>query len=78
MSLYGYLPHEYYCALSLADHYDLYPWDSIIHNMVPERYPRDEDDDASAFASDIDEDEDSVDADSAPAIQEPSASHDCI
>jgi len=34
MSLYGYLPHEYYYALSLADHYDLYPWDSMIHNIV--------------------------------------------
>jgi hypothetical protein len=52
--------------------------DAMFHNMVSERYPRDEDDDASASASDIDADEDSVDADSAPAIQEPSASHDCI
>jgi hypothetical protein len=48
--------------------------------MVSERYPRDEDDDASASASgsDIDEDEDSDDAAFASAIQEPSASHDCI
>jgi hypothetical protein len=32
MSLYSYLSHEYYYALSLADHYDLYPWDSMILN----------------------------------------------
>jgi len=40
MSHYGYLPHEYSYDISLADHYDLYPWDSMIHNMVSERYPR--------------------------------------
>ncbi|RHN77028.1 hypothetical protein MtrunA17_Chr1g0150311 [Medicago truncatula] len=51
--------------------------------MVSERYPRDEDDDASASASDsvLDEDDDSVSdevlAVSAP-ILETSASHDCI
>jgi hypothetical protein len=80
MSLYGYLPHEYNYALFLADHYDYYPWDSMIRNMVSERYPRDEDDDASASASgsDIDEDEDSDDVTSASAIQDTSASHDCI
>jgi hypothetical protein len=32
MSHYGYIPHEYTYALFLADHYDLYPWDSMIHN----------------------------------------------
>jgi len=32
MSHYGYLPHEYTYALFLADHYDLYPWNSMIHN----------------------------------------------
>jgi len=72
MSHYEYLSHEYTYALFLADHYDLYPWDSMIHNMVSERYPRDENDDtASAFDSEIDEDEDSVDAASASAIKEP-------
>lgn len=79
MSHYGYLPHEYTYALFLADYYDLYPWDSLITNMVLERYPRDEDDDASASA--LDEDDDSVSdevlAVSAP-ILETSASHDCI
>lgn len=80
MSHYGYLPHEYTYALFLADHYDLYPLDSKIHNMVSERYPRDEDDDASASASDydIDEDEDSDDAAFASMIKGPSASHDHI
>jgi hypothetical protein len=34
MSHYGYLPHEYTYALFLADHYDLYPWDSMIHNTM--------------------------------------------
>jgi len=33
----------------------------MIHNMVSERYPRDEDDDASACDSASDEDEDSGD-----------------
>lgn len=61
MSHYGYIPHEYTYALFLADHYDLYPWDSLITNMVSERYPRDEDDDASACDSASDEDEDSGD-----------------
>ena len=37
MSHYGYLPHEYTYALFLADHYDLYPWDSMIHNNNPYR-----------------------------------------
>jgi len=32
MSHYGYLPHEYSYAIFLADHYDLYPWDSMITN----------------------------------------------
>jgi len=34
MSHYGYLPHEYSYAIFLADDYDLYPWDSIIHNTT--------------------------------------------
>jgi len=61
MSHYGYLPHEYIYALLLADHYDLYPWDSMIHNKVSKRYPMDEDEDASACDSASDEDEDSGD-----------------
>jgi len=32
MSLYEYLPHEYSYSLSLADHYNIYSWDSMIHN----------------------------------------------
>jgi hypothetical protein len=75
MSLYGYLPHEYNYALFLADHYDYYPWDSLIRNMVSERYPRNEDDDvASASDSDIGEDEDEESA-SASSILDSSASH---
>jgi len=58
MSLYGNLPHEYSYALFLVDHNDFYPWDSMITNMVSERYPWDEVDDiASDFDSKIDEDE---------------------
>ncbi|CAJ2629463.1 unnamed protein product [Trifolium pratense] len=58
MNFYEYLPHEYSYALYLADIYDLYPFDSMIHNMVSERYPRDEDEDSAAdFDSAIDEDE---------------------
>jgi len=60
MSHYGYLPYEYTYGIFLADHYDLYTWDSMIHNMVSERYPKDEDDDASASDSAYDEDDDSV------------------
>ncbi|CAJ2641871.1 unnamed protein product [Trifolium pratense] len=59
MNFYEYLPHEYSYALYLADIYDLYPFDSMIHNMVSERYPRDEDEDSAAdFDSAIEEDED--------------------
>ncbi|CAJ2635747.1 unnamed protein product [Trifolium pratense] len=59
MNFYEYLPHEYSYALYLADIYDLYPFDSMIHNMVSERYPRDEDFDSAAdFDSAIEEDED--------------------
>ncbi|RHN65961.1 hypothetical protein MtrunA17_Chr3g0085631 [Medicago truncatula] len=58
--------------------YDFSPYDSMILNMVSERYPREEDDDASAFDSDIDEDEESDDAASASAIPETSSSHDRI
>ncbi|CAJ2657439.1 unnamed protein product [Trifolium pratense] len=59
MNFYEYLPHEYSYALYLADIYDLYPFDSMIHNMVSERYPRDEDEDSAAdFDSAIEKDED--------------------
>lgn len=67
MSLYGYLPHEYRYALFLADHYDLYPWESMIRDMVSERYPRDEDDD-DASVEDSDEDEVSVEDSNEVAI----------
>ncbi|MCI33397.1 pentatricopeptide repeat-containing protein, partial [Trifolium medium] len=46
-------------ALYLAYEYDLHSYDSMIFNMVSERYPRDEDDDSAAnFDSAIEEDED--------------------
>jgi hypothetical protein len=62
MYLYEFLPHEYSYALYLADYYDLYPFDSLIHNMVSERYPRDEDEDcASAYDSKICEEDEPVD-----------------
>ncbi|CAJ2639757.1 unnamed protein product [Trifolium pratense] len=61
MNFYEYLPHEYSYALYLADIYDLYPFDSMIHNMVSERYPRDEDEDcASAYDSESCEEDESV------------------
>jgi len=81
MSLYEYLPHEYSYALFLANYYDIFPWDSMITNMESKRYPRDEDNDASAFESKIDEDEeydDAVLATSSSALQETLAYHDCI
>jgi len=34
MSLYEYLLHEYSYACFLADHYHLYPWDSMITNKL--------------------------------------------
>jgi len=34
MSFYEYLPHEYSYACFLADHYDLYPWDSMITTIT--------------------------------------------
>ncbi|CAJ2636146.1 unnamed protein product [Trifolium pratense] len=62
MNFYEYLPHEYSYALYLADIYDLYPFDSMIHNMVSERYPRDEDEDrASAYDSEYCEEDESDD-----------------
>ncbi|CAJ2654845.1 unnamed protein product [Trifolium pratense] len=62
MNFYEYLPHEYSYALYLADIYDLYPFDSMIHNMVSERYPRDEDEDyASAYDFESCEEDESVD-----------------
>jgi hypothetical protein len=52
MNFYEYLPHEYSYALYLAYEFDLHPYDSMIFNMVSERYPRDEDEDlASAYDS---------------------------
>jgi hypothetical protein len=58
MSFFEYLPHEYSYALYLAYEYDLHPYDSMILNMVSERYPRDDDEDSAAdFDSAIDEDE---------------------
>jgi len=49
--------HEYSYACFLADHYDLFPYISMIHNMISERQLRDEDDD-DAFAFDLAYDED--------------------
>ncbi|CAJ2663784.1 unnamed protein product [Trifolium pratense] len=52
MISYELLPHEYSYALYLSYAYDLHPYDSMILNMVSERYPRDEDEDcASAHGS---------------------------
>jgi hypothetical protein len=48
----------------------------MLHNMVSERYPKEEDDDASAFDSYIDEDEVSYDPASSFPILETSSSHD--
>ncbi|PNX82056.1 pentatricopeptide repeat-containing protein [Trifolium pratense] len=62
MNFYEYLPHEYSYALYLAYEYDLHPYDSMIINMVSERYPRDEDEDcASAYDSESCEEDESVD-----------------
>jgi hypothetical protein len=59
MSSFEYLPHEYSYACYLAYIYDFSPYDSMISNMVSERYPREEDDDdASAIDSAYDEEED--------------------
>ncbi|KAK2438538.1 hypothetical protein QL285_023307 [Trifolium repens] len=58
MNSYEYLPHEYSYALYLSYEYDLHPYDSMISNMVAERYPRDEDEDcASAYGFENSEDE---------------------
>ena len=55
MSFFEYLPHEYSYACYLAYIYDFSPYDSMILNMVSERYPREEDkDDASVDDSDED------------------------
>ncbi|GAU49586.1 hypothetical protein TSUD_138730 [Trifolium subterraneum] len=52
MISYELLPHEYSYALYLSYEYDLHPYDSMILNMVSERYPRDEVEDyASAYGS---------------------------
>jgi len=59
MNLYKYLPRVYNHACFLADHYDLFPYNSKIHKMVWEWYPKDEDNDASAINSTYNEDEDS-------------------
>ncbi|KAK2384322.1 hypothetical protein QL285_071680 [Trifolium repens] len=62
MNFYEYLPHEYSYALYLAYEFDLHPYDSMISNMVLERYPRDEDEDcASAYDSENCEEDESVD-----------------
>jgi hypothetical protein len=62
MNFYEYLPHEYSYALYLAYEFDLHPYDSMISNMVSERYPRDEDEDcASAYDSENCEEDESDD-----------------
>ena len=81
MSFYEYLPHEHSYALMLAIHDNLYPWDSMITNMLSERYPRAEDVGASTSDSKIDEDEEFDDAvltTFAYALQETLAYQDCI
>jgi hypothetical protein len=62
MISYELLPHEYSYALYLSYEYDLHPYDSMILNMVSERYPRDEDEDcASAYGSENCEEDESDD-----------------
>ncbi|KAK2427111.1 hypothetical protein QL285_025712 [Trifolium repens] len=52
MNFFEYLPHEYSYALYLAYEFDLHPYDSMISNMVSERYPREEDEEcASTYGS---------------------------
>ncbi|KAK2396096.1 hypothetical protein QL285_057768 [Trifolium repens] len=52
MNSYEYFPHKYSYALYLAYIYDLYPYDSMISNMVSEQYPREEDEECvSAYGS---------------------------
>ncbi|CAJ2643075.1 unnamed protein product [Trifolium pratense] len=60
MISYELLPHEYSYALYLSYAYDLHPYDSMILNMVSERYPRDEDDCASAYDSESCEEDESA------------------
>jgi hypothetical protein len=61
MNFYEYLPHEYSYALYLAYEFDLHPYDSMILNMVSERYPRDEEEDfASAYDSESCDDDESA------------------
>ncbi|RHN78731.1 hypothetical protein MtrunA17_Chr1g0169151 [Medicago truncatula] len=67
MRFYEYLPHEYSFACYLAYIYDLSPYDSMILNMVSERYPRKEDED-DAFVDDSDEDAVSVEDSAAIVI----------
>jgi len=38
MNLYEHLPHEWNYAYFLADHYDLHPYDSMIHNNLDGTY----------------------------------------
>jgi hypothetical protein len=59
--LYEYLLHEWNYVCFLADHYDLLPCASMTHNMISERFHREEDDDTSAFDSVSYEDEQSGD-----------------
>lgn len=61
MISYELLPHEYSYALYLSYEYDLHPYDSMILNMVSERYPRDEEEDfASAYDSQSCEEDESA------------------
>ncbi|KAK2354538.1 hypothetical protein QL285_092040 [Trifolium repens] len=61
MNFYEYLPHEYFYALYLAYEFDLHPYDSMILNMVSERYPRDKDEDfATAYDSESCDDDESA------------------
>jgi hypothetical protein len=54
--------HEYSYALYLAYEFYLHPYDSMISNMVSERYPRDEDEDlASAYGFENCEEDESDD-----------------
>jgi hypothetical protein len=65
MSFFEYLPHEYSYACYLAYIYDFSPYDSMIFNMVSERYPREEDEDDGSVD---DSDEDAVSVEDSAAI----------
>ena len=43
IKLYKYISHEYSYSFFLIDPYHLYPYDFMIHNMLSEWYPSDED-----------------------------------